>query len=284
MRKTKHHIRRLFTLSLYALCTLSFNSATAGEVDSAYFAKLIFEANNRGDFLPDIYRVNPHIGEPTLYAIQKYYVEARLAAGDAIGGFKGGFVPKAPVGGVLFGGDKVLTGEPVLNLKDFGLLVVEAEIGFRFCKAVAAPLDSIERLKQHVCEVMPVVEIADGALADFATVKQNFTHLRNSLIAINVASSHTLVGEAHPVETALDGLPVSMRHNGAAIGERDLAQKIDFWQNLLWIVNSYVLKQGYSLAPGHFIIAGNLTGIHPAKPGSYHADFGSLGSLHFQVQ
>ena len=77
MRKTKHHIRRLFTLSLYALCTLSFNSATAGEVDSAYFAKLIFEANNRGDFLPDIYRVNPQIGEPTLYAIQKYYVEAR---------------------------------------------------------------------------------------------------------------------------------------------------------------------------------------------------------------
>ncbi len=284
MRKTKHCIGRLLSLGLYALCTLSFNSAIAGEVDSAYFAKLIFQANSRGDFLPDIYRVNPHINESTLYAIQKHYVEARVAAGDVIGGYKGGFVPKAPVGGVLFGAAKVLTSEPVLNLKDFGLLVVEAEIGFRFCKAVSAPLDSVATLKQHVCEVMPVVEIADGALADFATVKQNFAHLRSSLIAINVASSHTLVGKAHPAETGLDGLPVSMRHNGTAIGERDQAQKIDFWQNLLWIVNGYVLKQGYNLAPGHFIIAGNLTGIHPAKPGSYHADFGSLGSLHFQVQ
>lgn len=284
MRNLNFSISRLLVAGWCAILTLSDGAVSAEEVDSAYFAKLVFEAKNRGDFLPDIYRINPQASEQTLYAIQNHYVRSRLEAGDVIGGFKGGFVPKAPVGGVLFGGNKVLTGEPTLALSDFGLLVVEAEIGFRFCNALGAPVESIAELKKHVCEVIPVVEVADGALADFATVKNNFTHLRNSLIAINVASSHTLVGKPHPVDTPLDQLAVSMHHEGEVIGRRDLNQTFDFWQNVMWIVNDYVLRQGYTVEPGHFIIAGNLTGIHAAKLGSYVADFGALGSLSFQVR
>ena len=284
MRDTNNKFTRLLLACLWTVWGLSFGSVAAEEVDSAYFANLIFEAKRRGDFLPDIYRINPQASEQTLYAIQNHYVKSRLNAGELIGGFKGGFVPKAPVGGVLFGGDKVLTGEPTLVLREFGLLVVEAEIGFRFCNAVTAPLESLAELKKHVCEVIPVVEVADGALADFAQVKKNFTHLRKSLIAINVASSHTLVGKPSPLETPLDQLAVSMHHEDQVIGTRDLNQTFNFWENVLWIVNDYVLRQGYTVEPGHFIIAGNLTGIHAAKLGSYRADFGALGSLSFQVR
>ncbi|MGR8949961.1 MAG: hypothetical protein ACU84Q_18110 [Gammaproteobacteria bacterium] len=270
-------------ISLCFLIAVSANTC-AEEVDTAYFAKLLFEAKSSGNLLPDIYRINPGVDERTLYAIQKQYVAARLAAGEEIGGFKGGFIPAASAGGVLFGGDKVLAGEPELSLENFRLLVVEAEVGFRFCKEITQTVASIEALKNHVCEIMPVVEIADGAIADFAEVKKNFKHLRSTLIAMNVASSHTLVGKAHPVDTRLDMLPVSMHHNGEKIGERDLNQAFKFWQNVLWIVNDFVLEQGYSVKPGQFIIAGNLTGIHAAKPGIYEAKFGPLGNLRFSVE
>lgn len=267
------------------ICWLVSALAQADEsVDVKYFSRLLFDAKIAGRLLPDIYRINPEISERLLYSIQKEYVGALIEHGDVIAGFKGGFVPKASVGGVLFGGKKILSGTPKLRLKDFRLLVVEAEIGFKFCKAIVARITDINSLKNQVCGVMPVVEIADGAIADFAKVKQDFKHLRNTLISINVASSHTLVGELFPVDVNLSDLPVKMLHDGNQIGNRDLGVPFEFWRNLLWIVNEYVLEQGYAIRPGNFIIAGNLTGIHAAQPGEYVADFSTLGSLRFRVE
>ncbi|MEM7466283.1 MAG: hypothetical protein AAF387_05300 [Pseudomonadota bacterium] len=268
---------------LMILCAFT-HTIYADEIDTKYFAHLIFDAKERADFLPDIHRINPNVSEQILYEIQKHYVAARLDAGEVIGGFKGGFVPKASVGGVLFGGDKILGGKPQLQLADFGLLIIEAEIGFRFCETITEPVPSLEKLKTYVCAIMPVVEVADGALADFGSIKKNFTHLRNSLIAINVASSHTFVGQSASPSSPLANLPIVVTHDGEKIGERDLAQSFDFWNNLLWIVNDYVLKQGYSIAEGHFIIAGNLTGIHVAERGEFEADFGALGKLQLSVE
>ena len=279
----KTEIRILY--SLLFLCSVSlFPAVHAGEFDSAYFGRLLFEAKQRNDWLPDIQRINPELNEATLYAIQKQYVKARLAGGETIGGFKGGFIPKAPVGGILYGGKRILHGEPQLLLEDFKLLIVEAEIGFRFCQPVTEALISVEALKAVVCEIMPVIEIADGAIADFGTVKKDFNHLRNTLISINVASSHTLLGQSHSPDVNLDRLAVSIEHNGEQIGSRDTDQPFEFWQNVLLIVNEFVLKNGYEIQPGQFIIGGNLTGIHPAKVGSYRASFGSLGTLSLEVK
>ena len=275
------HTKGLFYL---LNCMLFTVSVSAHGFDTAYFARLMFEANQRQDWLPDIQRINPGLDESALYAIQTQYVKARLAVGDSIGGFKGGFIPKAPVGGVLFGGKRILHGKPEISLADFRLLIVEAEIGFRFCEPVRAKLDSIEALRSKVCEIMPVIEIADGAIADFGEVKKDFVHLRNTLISMNVASSHTLLGQAYPPDTALDEIPVTMLHNGEQIGQRDMDQVFNFWQNVLLVVNDYVIKHAYSIEPGQFVIGGNLTGIHPAKPGVYTADYGPLGSLSLTVK
>lgn len=276
------------TVNFYVLTFIflmgAYGSLCAEDFDSAYFGRLLFEANQRNDWLPDIQRINPNLSEATLYAIQKQYVAARLAAGETIGGFKGGFIPKAPVGGILFGGDRVLHGKPEIALKDFTMLIVEAEIGFRFCQPVDKNLSSIEELKTKVCEIMPVLEIADGAIADFGEVKKDFNHLRNTLISVNVASSHTLLGQSHSPKIELGQIPVSIQHNGEKIGVRDTSQPFNFWHNVLLIVNDYVIKNGYVIAPGQFIIGGNLTGIHPAKAGNYHASFGPLGTLSLDVK
>lgn len=202
--------------------------ATVQAVDTEYFGKLLFEAQQNGSLLPDIYRINSTLDDQTLYDIQKAYVTARLDAGDVIGGYKGGFLPKASVGGVLFGGEKILGGRPSINKDDFSLLVVEAEIGFKFCKSITAPIVDIASLKKYVCEIMPVMEIADGAIADFGDVKKNFKHLRSTLISINVASSHTLLGDSLKPGIKLSSLPVSMNHNGKQIGARDMQAPFHF--------------------------------------------------------
>lgn len=261
-----------------------FLPLTANAVDTAYFGKLLFDAQQNGELLPDIYRINPALDEASLYRIQKAYVAQRLKGGETIGGYKGGFIPKAPAGGVLFGGKRVLQGSPNVSLDDFSLLVVEAEIGFKFCQPITAPVKDIADLKKLVCEIMPVIEIADGAIADFGQVKKDFTHLRNTLISINVASSHTLTGVPADPATALSSLPVTMNHNGIPVGARDLSVTFDFWQNLLWVVNDYVLVNNYQIDPGQFIITGNLTGIHAAQKGEYVADFGALGTLALTVE
>ena len=276
------------TTLLYALlldALISFvGPAYAGEIDSSYIGQLLFDAHRRNDWLPDVQRLNANLSEPVLYKIQNAYVKARLDSGETIGGFKGGFIPKAPVGGVLFGGDKTLHGKPEIALKNFKMLIIEAEIGFRFCQSISSKVASIEDLKNKVCEIMPVIEIADGAIADFGEVKKDFNHLRNTLISINVASSHTLLGQPHPANFDLSNLPVSIRHNDELIGDRDLDRVFDFWTNVLLIVNDYVLNNGYAIEPGHFIIGGNLTGIHVAKAGTYRANFGALGSLSLTVK
>ena len=279
---------RVKTVCGWLLCTLLPHTLSAAEpVDTQYAARIIWQAQQDGDWLPDIYRLNPALTDASLYAIQRAYVTRRLASGDVIGGYKGSFIPAASMGGVLFGGSAILrpgTDKPtVITLEDFKILVVEAEIGFKFCTPVTAPLKDIAALKEAVCALMPVMEIADAAIADFGDVKKNLPHLRSTLISINAASTRTFVGKESPASLPLDQLAVSMNLDGVEIGSRDTSDTSDQWQKVLWLVNNYILQQEYTIEPGYFVIPGNLTGIHVATEGTYRADFGTLGVLELQV-
>jgi len=280
---------RVKTVCAWLLCMLLSHTVSAAEVvDTDYAARIIWQAQQDGDWLPDIYRLNPQLEDSTLYAIQNAYVTRRLASGDVIGGYKGSFIPKASMGGVLFGGSAILRPDsdrpPVISPDDYKILVVEAEIGFKFCTPITKPLKDVAALKEAVCALMPVMEIADAAIADFGDIKGNLPHLRSTLISINAASTRTLVGEESPASLPLKQLGVSMSHDGVEIGSRDPGNTADQWQNVLWLVNHYILQQGYTIEPGYFAITGNLTGIHVASEGIYRADFGALGVLELQVE
>jgi 2-keto-4-pentenoate hydratase len=280
---------RVKTVSAWLLCMLLPHAVSAAEpLDTDYAARIIWQAQHNGDWLPDIYRLNPQLEDSSLYAIQRAYVSRRLAAGDVIGGYKGSFIPTASMGGVLFGGSAILRPgpgkPPVITPDDYKILVVEAEIGFKFCTPITKPLKDVAALKEAVCALMPVMEIADAAIADFDDVKNNLPHLRSTLISINAASTRTMVGKESPASLPLQQLAVSMNLDGTEIGSRDLTGAADQWQNVLWLVNNYILQQGYTIEPGYFAITGNLTGIHVATEGTYRADFGALGVLELQVQ
>ena len=276
-----------FTHYVFAFCAamgaISVALADDAQFDAAYAGNLAFEAQQSGQWLPDFYRLNPQLNEEQLYAVQAALVRSRLAAGDQIAGYKGGFIPAAPVGGVL-GASGMLADGSKIRARDFRLLIVEAEIAFRFCAAVSQPLADIAALQEVVCEIMPAMEIADGALRDFATVRKDFTHLRSALIALNVAAKHVLLGAPAPASTIdFSTLEVATRANGEIIGRRDLDKPSNLWANVLWVVNEFVLKRGYTIDAGHIIIPGNLTGIHAAAPGRYEIDYGPLGRLSLAV-
>lgn len=249
--------------------------------DTGYMGDLVFAAKQRGATLPDFYRINPALDDDALYAVQRHYVARQIADGDSIAGFKSGFVPRAGVGGVVLARGLLPPGSPIA-VNRFQRLIVEAEIAFRFCAPVQAPLADVAALKAVVCELAPAFEIADGALPDFAALRSDFTHLRAALIPLNIAYTHLLVGAAvNAADVRVDDLAVTIHHNGTEIGRR--AAGIDLWANVLWAVNHFVLARGYTLAPGQLVIPGNLTGIHAGKAGHYEADYGALGTLRLEV-
>jgi 2-oxo-hept-3-ene-1,7-dioate hydratase len=254
--------------------------------DTAYIADLLYSAHARAQPFPDIMRINPALDDAELYAIQRRFVALRITAGDGIGGYKGGFIPRAPIGGVLFAGGH-LTGAPVIERDRFQSLLVEAEIGFRLCgPRQTVPFADVAALRAATCAVFPAVELPDAAFADLASLRENFTHLRQLLIATNVAASHVLTGtERNPAEFDLDRLDVRVVHDGDEIGVRPGATSDDdIWQRLLWTVNKFVIANGYALEPEHVIIPGALTGLHAGKPGHYAVDYGALGRVEFEIR
>ena len=83
---------RVKTVCAWLFCMLLPHAVCAAEtIDTDYAARLIWQAKQNGDWLPDIYRLNPQLEDSTLYAIQNAYVTRRLASGDVIGGYKSCF-------------------------------------------------------------------------------------------------------------------------------------------------------------------------------------------------
>jgi 2-oxo-hept-3-ene-1,7-dioate hydratase len=252
--------------------------------DIDYMAQLMLEAQAAHHSYPDLTRINPELDDATLYAVQQRLVALGLAAGKTLGGFKGGLIPVAPVGGVLYQ-QGLLETSPRIDSAAYVNLLIEVEIAFEFCAPVRAPLVDIAALKAVVCKLRPAVELPDAAIHDLATLKSNPRALARALIANNMATKQVLLGAEHDVDAVdVDTLAVATMHNGKLIGARDLTKPHpSLWANVLWVVNEFVLKHDYQIAPGQIIIPGNLTGLHPGLPGSYRVDYGALGVVVFEV-
>lgn len=277
-------MRTLLALMGLLAGTLAAASAAAETPpDYDYLARLMSAAMAARQPYPDIARVNPALDDAALFEVQRRFVAAQLAAGAEIGGFKGGFLPAAPVGGVLFR-ETFLSAPARIDAGEYVGLLVEAELGFEFCKSVRAPLADVAALKAVVCRLRGAVELPDAAIHDLATLKSDLPRLRRALIPNNVATRRVLLSPPRPA-AGIDvaQLPVTTRGDGVVLGTRDLATPADLWANVLWVVNEYALKRGYPIDAGFIVIPGNLTGIHAGKPGHYEVDYGPLGRVTFDV-
>jgi len=216
--------------------------------------------------------------------IQHSLVQKMKDRGEIPMGYKAGlwapgaqkrFGYDAPVAGTIF--KSMLRWPGIVYLKNHARLFIESEIGFRLKNDINEPIDNLLDLKRTVAIVFPAIELPDIAYTDMKLLKGV------DLIATNVAARKVLIGNATQADD-LNAVAVKLFHNGQQIasGNGRMAGG-DQWEALKWLVND-VLARGGQIKAGDILITGSLTGLIPAKPGKYIADFGSFGRIEFEFK
>lgn len=271
--------------ALALACAILLPTAYATDaVDVDGLAALIRRADATRSDYPDLDRLHPGLDESMLYAVQSRVVAARLADGARIGGYKGGLVPVAPIGGVLFA-DGLLDRPARVSRGAYRRLLVEAEIAFEFCVPVTAPLADVAAVQAAVCRLRPAIELPDAALPDLDALKRDPPRLARALIPNNMVTRALALGAPVPAaDIELGTLSVRSQYQGKLLGERAPGPANEaMWEAVRWIVNEFALKQAYRVEAGHLVIAGNLTGLHEGLPGRWHFDYGALGRVEFEI-
>jgi len=273
------------TLMFFLLAWSAIGLAASTAPDAIELAERLLAAESARQPYPELAREFPGLTDADLLAVQRAYLKARLAAGQRVGGYKGGFIPVAPIGGVLYA-EGLLQAPADVPRNTFVAPLVEAEIAFEFCSPVKQRLADVAALKAAVCRLRPAIELPDGALAELEAMKTDLPRLRRALIPHNIATRKVLLGAPVAAGTVdVNRLPVTTRHAGKVIGERVVDEgKPDLWESVLWVVNEYALVEGQGLEAGQVIIPGNLTGIHPGVSGLYEVDYGPLGKVRFTLE
>jgi len=274
---------RKIAVVVFALLLLVFGtaSASAGVPEMADQLMRAF-ANNQP--VPLVTLADPKLDLQTAYAVQKAYVEQRLA-GDAPAGVKAGFTNKevqkkcggsAPAAGVLYA-KGMYTGEPVIDAAGSGL-VIEVEIGFVVGEAITEPLKDVAELKAKVAGVMPAIELPSMRFADMKLLKGL------DVIAANVGADSMIAGKMVAAgDVDLNGLVGTLYRDGKFVHMGRGADALgDQWATALWLANTMV-KQGYEIKPGQILITGALGQVVPAVAGHYEAYWGPRGKIAFDI-
>ena len=219
------------------------------------------------------------------YALQNAFVEGCLET-ETIGGFKAALTAPAaqqafgmamPITGVLYSSGARMSGTTV-QMTDFRTLLLETELGFRMAETITAPLASIGELRERLSAAFPMIELADPGFGDAKATGLD-------LIAVNAASAAFLSGSDEPAwqDVDLNAVVVTFSCDGEILHEATADDVMgDQWQALLWLVN-HITERGYRVEPDHVLMTGSIGRLHPAKPGSYVADYADLGKLTFDV-
>ncbi|MCP5106446.1 MAG: 4-oxalocrotonate decarboxylase [bacterium] len=224
--------------------------------------------------------------EKTAYEAQKAYVEKRLLT-DKCAGFKAGLTSRGiqkrfgignPVSGVLFHSGKH-TGGSVIGAGDYKRLMIETEIGFVVGKAITRPLDDAAELSHYIRAVVPAVELPDLCFREPGKLNAL------DIIAGNVSAKGFIKGEKKEIKGLdFNAVSVVLYRDGEVVNKGTGSDALgDQRQALLWLVNA-VLKQGWTIEPGHVLLTGALGKMIPGKRGNYIADYGGFGKITFDIK
>lgn len=256
------------------------------EIPVSQLADILIKAHNESQEIPVLSIQYPKLDVKTAYMVQDAYVGQRLTK-DSIAGFKAGltaevsrkrFGLKGPVAGVLFASGKN-TNNSTIDKAAFRTLMMETEIGFVIRKSIHHPLKDAAQLKVHTWEVVPVIELPELGFTDMKKLKGP------DIIAANIGAAQFIVGEKQKVNNLeLNALQVTLKRNGEVVNRGKGTDALGGqWKAALWLVNTMV-KQGWKIEPGHIIITGALGRMIPGKPGNYIVDYGSLGTITFEIK
>jgi 2-keto-4-pentenoate hydratase len=217
------------------------------------------------------------------YAIQLHQVDAWLAAGRRIAGFKVGLTSLAiqvqlgvdrPDFGHLFS-DMILDGSAPIDIGRFISPRLEPEISFVLKEELAGPGLTLVDVIRAVDYAIASVELIDSRIADWKITLAD-------TIADN-ASSGALVLGTRPLRidsTDLGLIGCVLKKNGEVIATGAGAAVLGHPLNAVLFLANTLGALGRSLPAGSVVMAGALTAAVPIAPGDrFTATFAHLGSV-----
>ncbi len=279
---------KLITLIFQVAVLLSFVSTSLYAEDSiTLMADIVWQSRVDKQPTPSLSKQFPALDLVTAYKVQKAYAERRLTS-DEVGGYKAGFTSKIvqevfgifePVSGVLFRSGRLQDGAVVDGSK-FGFMLIDQEFGYEIGTRITGLIKNVDELKTKVRNIRPVIEMGDATVPDLKAIGVTIT----DMVAANVGSMIFIPGQPmEPTAIDLNSLILVSKRNGEEINRWEGPKSsYDQWEDALWLANN-LIKHGWILEPGQILIAGARGSAVPGKRGLYHADFGKLGSISFEI-
>jgi len=277
--------RHATCLSVLGLAAIA-NGCTSPSTAQTRYVDAFEEAGRNGTtFIPATKAVHG-LDLSGAYSIQHQIVTRQIKAGDTVAGYKSSLMSaksladrKAgePLVGVLFKSGAAISGNR-LQTCGYRRPVLEMKLGFTFSQAVQRTVPSVAALKSMVRTVVPVVELPDIAYAD------DKTYSALDMVAANISSAGFVQGQPHsPSAMDLDSVAVTIARDGAVLTRGRGSESLDGqWPSLLLTVN-LLIKNGYSIEQGQFVLTGKIGDKLDVRPGFYQADYGPLGIVDFNV-
>ncbi|AJC22756.1 2-oxo-hept-4-ene-1,7-dioate hydratase [Pandoraea pulmonicola] len=260
-----------------------------GDNDIQIFAQQLDAAEQSRKQIKQISLVRPEITIAEAYAIQRAWIDAKLARGRKIIGHKIGLTSRAmqmasridePDFGVLL--DNMLW-EDGGEIDCARLIVprVEVELAFVLGRTLTGPDVTLWDVLDATRYVVPALEIID-ARSEPLDAQTGLPRKVFDTIADNAANAGVILGgrPVRPADVDLRWVGAFLQRNGV-IEETGLAAGVlnHPANGVAWLARRLAAFET-ALQPGQIILAGSFTRPVHATPGdTFHADFGPLGSV-----
>ena len=203
------------------------------------------------------------------YDLQKQVVAA--VAGSAIAGLKAGMT--AAAGQQAFGLTHPLIGSLYVHGRCAPGITFESGPGVSLECEIGIVVDGDGAPKS----AGPVIEVPRMAFADAED------RTGANLTACNIAADRYIVGEQQPLRDVYGDITITLTRDGEQVTAAPATDALGGPQAALaWMLNE-ARTRGLAIEDGMLLITGACGGLHPAQPGHYVADYGSLGSIEFTV-
>ncbi len=229
------------------------------------------------------------MGMDDAYAIQKAWVDLKLARGDQVSGYKIGLTSRTmqiamnidtPDYGVLLESMNFANGSTI-PADDFLDPRIEAEWGFVMKKPLFGEAVTVEEVMDATDYVVPALELI-SARSTRTDPETGYTRNVFDTIADNAANAGYIQGDVHT-----DPKDIDLRWAGAMLyldGEIEDtglgAAVMDHpAHGIRWVCKRFA-PHGIGLEPGQFVLSGSFTRPVPVKTGSnILADYGEYGKI-----
>lgn len=252
-------------------------------------AAALYDAEQQRQQIPPLTLTYPDMTMDDAYAVQRAWVDRKVAAGDNITGYKIGLTSRAmqmamnidtPDFGILLQSMYYANGARIPTA-EFLDPRIEVELGFVMKKRLFGENVTIEEVIDATDYVVPALELiaARSFRTDPAT---GYTRKVFDTISDNAANAGYIVGDEHFDPQAIDlrwsgailYLNGEVEETGLAAGVQDHPAK-----GICWVCKRFA-RHGIGLEPGQFVLSGSFTRPVIVSAGDQiRCDYGPLGQV-----